>query len=298
MALKIITDSAADLPDSVKEKYHLHVIPTPVTINGTDYFDGETVFPKEFYERQRAGADISTYHINSHMFEEHFRPFAKEGDQVIYICFSTGLAGTMNAALLARKQLLEEYPGFDLTILDSKCAALGFGLLVYYALRMQECGAGQEEIIQAVEYHKSHMKHIFTVATLEYLYKGGRLSRTGKMAGDILNIRPILEVTEEGSLKAVEKVRGRNHSLTRCVERAAEKNPDLKNQIVGICHGDDYESLEKVKKMLEIKCGCTRFMESYVGCAIGAHTGTGIIGIVFLDETSPYLTKYKVIPEA
>ena len=90
----IITDSATDMPKEIVEKYNLHVIPTPVVIEGKDYFDGETVFPKEFYQYQRDGKEISTYHINTFMFKEHFRPYAERNETVVYICFSTGLAAT------------------------------------------------------------------------------------------------------------------------------------------------------------------------------------------------------------
>ena len=130
MAFKIITDSATDLPKEIVEKYKLHVIPTPVTIDGTDYFDGKTIFPEDFYRIQAQGTDIKTYHINQYMFRENFEPYAKAGDEVLYMCFSTGIAGTFNAANLAKEELLEEYPEFDLTIIDTKCASLGFGLAV------------------------------------------------------------------------------------------------------------------------------------------------------------------------
>ena len=105
------------------------MIPTPVTIDGTDYFDGKTIFPEDFYRIQAQGTDIKTYHINQYMFRENFEPYAKAGDEVLYMCFSTGIAGTFNAANLAKEELLEEYPDFDLTIIDTKCASLGLSLI-------------------------------------------------------------------------------------------------------------------------------------------------------------------------
>ena len=152
MAFKIITDSASDLPRELIDKYQIHVIPTPVTINGTDYFDGKTIFPEEFYKIQAEGADIKTYHINQYMFYENFKPYAEAGDEVLYLCFSTGIAGTFNAANLAKEQLLEEYPDFQITIIDTKCASMGFGLVVYKCLRMQENGAPKDLIIEAAQY--------------------------------------------------------------------------------------------------------------------------------------------------
>lgn len=288
MGYTIITDSATDMPKEIVEKYHLHVIPTPVVIEGKDYFDGETVFPKEFYQYQRDQKEISTYHINTFMFKEHFRPYAERNETVIYVCFSTGLAATFNAARMAKEELMEEFPDWDMTIVDSKCASLGFGLLVYYALRMQEHGADKETVIEALEYHREHIKHVFTVETLEYLFKGGRLSRASMVVGGVLDIKPIIHMDENGSLKAIEKVRGRNKSLKRIVELIGEWCQNPGDQLFGICHGDDYETMKRVEEMVKEAYGDVTFLENYVGCAIGAHTGTGIIGIVFLDEESKY----------
>ena len=222
------------------------------------------------------------------MFYDNFLPYAQNKDDVIYICFSTGIAGTFNAANIAKTELQEEYPGFDLTIIDSKCASLGFGIATYYALRMQKSGASKEEIIEAINWHCEHMEQIFTVKTLEYLLKGGRLSRTSAIAGSLLDIKPILQVNDLGALEALEKVRGRNKSLKRLVEIVGERGKDLSNQTIGIVHGDDAETMEAVKEMLKNTYGCENFIENYVGCAIGAHTGPGIIGIIFLNEESPY----------
>lgn len=288
MALKIITDSASDVPKWLVEKYQLKVIPTPVLIKEKDYLDGETILPEEFYHILRSGTEVKTYHINSFMFRENFEPYAKNEDQVIYICFSTGIAGTFNAANIAKEELLELYPDFDLTIIDSKCASLGFGLVVEKALRLVEKQVPKETVIEAIQFYCDHMEHIFTVETLEYLYKGGRLSRTSAIAGGLLDIKPIIEVNDNGALAAFEKVRGRQKSLKRLVELVGERGVDLQNQTIGLVHGDDLPTLESVKKLLIEKYGCRNFIESYVGCAIGAHTGPGIIGIIFLDALSPY----------
>lgn len=292
MAFKIITDSATDLPKEIIDKYQLHVIPTPVTIDGTDYFDGKTIFPEEFYRIQADGADIKTYHINQYMFRENFEPYAKAGDEVLYLCFSTGIAGTFNAANLAKEELLEEYPDFKLTILDTKCASLGFGLVVEKVLRMQANGAPKELIIEAAQYFCDHMEHIVTVETLEYLYKGGRLSRTSAVLGGVLDVKPIIEVNDEGALVAFEKVRGRHKSLKRCVELVGERGVELDKQIIGVVHGNDPKTCEQVCEVLTEKYHCRGIIKSWVGCAIGAHTGPGIIGIVFLSASEEKYADY------
>ncbi len=293
MALKIITDSASDISREVIDRFHLHVIPTPVVIDEKDYFDGETIMPEEFYEILRSGKDIKTYHINAQMFYDNFEPYAKKGDEVIYICFSTGIAGTFNAANIAKAELLEQYPEFDLTIIDSKCASLGFGIATYYALLMQKNGASKQEIIDGIGWHCEHVEQVFTVSTLEYLLKGGRLSRTSAIAGGLLDIKPIIHVNDIGALESIEKVRGRQKSLKRLIEIVGERGADLANQVIGVVHGDDAQTMKAMEEQLTNAYGCMRYIDNYVGCAIGAHTGPGIIGIIFLNEESPF-KKYLV----
>lgn len=289
MALRIISDSACDLPKEITKRYQIEIIPTPVVIEEKDYLDGETIKPIEFYNILREGKKVLTYHINSYMFEEHFAPYAKRGDILIYICFSTGIAGTFNAANIAKETLLQIYPDFDLTIIDSKCASVGFGLVVQMAGMMLEKGESKERIIEAAYYHIEHMRHVFTVETLEFLLKGGRISKTSAIAGSLLDIKPIIEVNKEGALVAIEKVRGRKKSLRRLCNIAGEWGNNLDKQIIGIVHGDDEATMLEVKETLKEMYGITKFTQNYVGCAIGAHTGPGIIAITFMDKVSPYI---------
>ena len=292
MAFCIITDSASDIPESIIKEYDLHVMPTPVTIEGKDYFDGETIFPDQFYEIQASGKEIKTYHINQYMFHEHFVPFAQRGDEVLYICFSTGIAGTYNAAKLAYEEVLEDYPDFQLTIIDSKCASVGYGLVVEHLLRMQRNGAPKDLLIEAAHFFCEHMEHAVTVVELDYLFKGGRLSRTSFLAGTVLDIKPIIIVDDNGSLKAVEKVRGWKKPQKRILDMVGEKGKNLEDQVIGVCYGMDREAYEYLIQELCERYHVKGILEARVGCAIGAHTGPGILGIVFLNDTREEYEKY------
>lgn len=292
MAFYIITDSASDVPECVIKEYDLHVIPTPVTIEGKDYFDGETIFPDQFYEVQASGKEISTYHVSQKMFYEHFLPFAERGDEVLYLCFSTGIAGTFNAARLAYEEIQEDYPDFQLTIIDTKCASVGYGLVAERLLCMQRNGAPKELLIEAAHFFCEHMEHAVTVIELGYLFKGGRLSRTSFLAGTVLDIKPIIIVDENGSLKAVEKVRGWKKAQKRILSMVGEKGKNLENQVVGVCYGTDREAYDYIKKELVERYHVKGLLEGRVGCAIGAHTGPGILGIVFLNETDEKYDAY------
>lgn len=283
--LRIITDSATDLPKSYIEEHKLHVIPTPVVIDDVDYFDGQTIQTGEFYTiLDDIKRDIKTYHINPAMFTEAFTPYAQAGDSVIYLCFSTGIAGTYNAANIAKNNVLDEYPDFDLTIIDSKSASVGFGLLVSKLVTMLEKGASKEEIIEAADYFISHIKHVFTIQTLAYLIKGGRLTKFKGTIAETLDMKPIMTVDENGALSVLKTVRGRKKSLRSLIDYAKEKGYHLEDQTIAICHGEDPESLNVVQSLIKEEFNPKSILVSVVGCAIGAHTGRGIIGFCFFDS--------------
>ena len=281
MAFKIITDSASDLPQWIIDKYDTLVIPTPVVINGVDHRDRKDIFPKEFYNILRSGTDVKTYHINAAMFYDAFEPYAQAGDEVLYICFSTSIAGTFGAANMAKEDLLEKYPDFKITIIDSKCASMGFGLTVYKLLRMQANGAPKELIIEAARFFCEHTEHSVTVETLEYLLKGGRISKTSATVGGLLGIKPIIIVDEKGSLVSAEKVRGRKASIDRIIKRTGEVGGEhLDRQILAVVHGDCPEVAEEIKQRLLDTYHCREVVIGEIGCAIGAHTGPGIVAVV------------------
>ncbi len=291
--LRIITDSASDLPKSYIEQHHLHVIPTPVVIDNVDYLDGKTIQTEEFYQiLDDIKRDVKTYHINPAMFTDAFLPYAQAGDSVIYLCFSTGIAGTYNAANIALTSIREDHPDFDLTIIDSKCASIGFGLLVSKLVTMLEKGADKEELIEAADYYISHIRHVFTVQTLAYLIKGGRLTKFKGTLAETLDMKPVLVVNESGALAVVKTVRGRKRSLRFLIEYAKENGCQLENQTVALCHGEDTESLEFVKTLVQETFHPRDVLISVVGCAIGAHTGRGLVGFCFFDADDGKYGKY------
>lgn len=291
--LRIITDSASDLPKSYIEQHNLHVIPTPVVIDDVDYLDGKTIQTEEFYHiLDDIKRDVKTYHINPAMFTDAFLPYAQAGDSIIYLCFSTGIAGTFNAANIALNNIREDYPDFDMTIVDSKCASVGFGLVVSKLVTLLEKGASKEEIIEAANYYISHIKHVFTVQTLAYLIKGGRLTKFKGTLAETLDMKPVLIVNEDGALAVVKTVRGRKKSLRFLIDYAKENGYHLENQTVALCHGEDKESLDFVNTMIQETFHPRHILISTVGCAIGAHTGRGIIGFCFFDADDGKYSKY------
>ena len=197
--------------------------------------------------------------------------------------FSSELSGTYQSSVLIKEEVKETYANLDLEIIDTKCASLGQGLVVLEAAKMAKDGASKEDILKRVDFLMNHMEHIFTVADLQYLVRGGRLSKVAGFIGGLLNIKPILNV-EEGKLVPLEKVRGKKKVLGRIVDIMEERGKELKGQTIGITHGDDLETAEALKALITERFGCEAFIVNTIGAAIGAHTGYGVITLFFLNK--------------
>ncbi|MFA5524487.1 MAG: DegV family protein [Tissierellales bacterium] len=283
MRTRIITDSASDLSSELTRQFRIDVLPLSVLLGDIEYKDGETIDPKELYHNMRAGKVYTTSQVAPQAFKEKFVECAKNNEPCVYIGFSSELSGTYQSAAIAKEEVLEEYPDFDITIIDTKCASGGFGLVVLKAAKMAEKGSTKEEIVKATEFNAKHMEHIFTVDDLEYLFRGGRVSRTAAVIGTLLNIKPILHVVD-GRLVPLEKTRGRNKVLKRMMEIIEERGKDLDKQTIGLTHGDDIEIATRAKEMMEEKFNCKDFVIRDVGCSVGAHSGPGTLAIFFLNR--------------
>lgn len=283
MGVRIITDSASDLSAELTKKFGIDVLPLSVLLGEVEYKDGETIEPKELYDNMRAGKVYKTSQVAPHTFKEKFEEYAKNNESCIYIGFSSELSGTYQSSTIAKEEILEEYPDFDVTLIDTKCASGGFGLVVLKAAQMAMEGASKDDIVKATEFYAQHMEHIFTVDDLEYLFRGGRVSRTAAVIGSLLNIKPILHV-DKGRLVPLEKVRGRNKVLKRMMDIIEERGVSLSEQTISITHGDDLDIALKAKEMMEERFGCKDFIIRDVGCAVGAHSGPGTLAIFFLNK--------------
>ncbi|MEC2439563.1 DegV family protein [Bacillus cereus] len=284
MSVKIITDSAADLPVELLQAYDIDLIPLRVYDEAeTEYLDGVTLESVTLLQKMREGAVYRTSLPSLETFQEKFVSYAKEGNPCIYLAFSSELSGTYQSSVVIKEEVKETYADLDLEIIDTKCASLGQGLVVLEAAKMAKDGAPKEDILNRVDFLMNHMEHIFTVADLQYLVRGGRLSKVAGFIGGLLNIKPILNV-EEGKLVPLEKVRGKKKVLSRIVDIMEERGKDLKGQTIGITHGDDLETAEALKSLITERFGCEVFIVNTIGAAIGAHTGPGVITLFFLNE--------------
>jgi DegV family protein with EDD domain len=283
MFVKIITDSASDLPSEVCNDLAIDVLPLKVYLDKVEFEDNINIHSKELFENMRLGKSVKTAGVPLKVFEDKFRELAKEGGSYIYISFSSQLSGTYQTAKLAYTDIKDEYHNLDLEIVDTLCASLGFGFVVIKAAQMAKEGCTKEQILKAIDFYMNHIEHIFTVDDIEYLYRGGRVTKTAAFIGTVLNIKPVLDV-EGGKLIPIEKIRGRRKTIHRMVELVGQRGKCLENQTVGINHGDDLDTAEYIRDSIKEKYNVKNFMINDIGSAIGSHTGPGVIGIYFLNE--------------
>jgi DegV family protein with EDD domain len=181
------------------------------------------------------------------------------------------------------EQVKEKYPDLKLDIIDTKCASIGQGLVVKEAVKLAEQNASREEVKREVIFRCEHMEHLFTVDDLEYLAKGGRVSKASAFLGGLLNIKPLLNM-EDGKLVPLEKLRGKKKLLRRMLDVMKERGSQLDQQVIGISHADDLETAEEVKALIIEEFGPKEVYISSIGSVIGAHTGPGTIAIFFLNQ--------------
>lgn len=283
MSVKIMADSACDLPLSFYEENDAILFPLKVLINGNEYEDLRTIQPKEVYDQIRAGNLPKTSQASPAGFKEAFTELAENKQDGIYIAFSSQLSGTYQTAVMIAEQVKEDYPDFNLSIIDTKCASLGHGLVVMEAVRMAKENFSKEEIVEAVHFHSQHMEHLFTVDDLDHLAKGGRVSKASAFVGGLLNIKPLLNV-EDGKLVPLEKIRGKKKLLRRIIDVMKERGEAFEHQVVGISHADDLETATEMKNMIMEELHAKDVFITSIGAAVGSHTGPGTIAIFFLNK--------------
>jgi len=215
---------------------------------------------------------------------KHFEDLAKNEEQGIYIAFSSELSGTYSTAQMIRNQVLEQYPSLKLVIIDSKCASLGHGLVVEEAVRLRNLGTSFDDIASRISAFAPQMEHLFTVEDLDYLAKGGRVSKASAFLGGLLSIKPILNV-EDGKLVPIEKSRGRKKALNRMLDLMQERGGNFTNKIVGISHSDDVAFANEAKASIQERFSPQAVQITMIGSAIGSHVGPGTIAIFFTNKS-------------
>lgn len=281
----IVTDSCCDLSAEMVEELEIQVQPLSFVMDDKEYFnypDNRDIHPKDFYDKLRAGSLGTTSAVSVGAFHEVMTEIVKTGKDVLYIGFSGALSTTCQSAVIAAEEVMEENPGCTVNVVDSLCASLGQGMLVYLTVQQKRKGASLAEATAFAEQQKRELHEWFTVDDLHHLKRGGRVSAATAILGSVIQIKPILKVDEGGHLVNVDKVRGRKASI----RALADKIEELVGQpgTVFISHGDCLDEAEALAEIIKKKYGVEDIVINYVGPVIGNHTGPGVIALFFVGK--------------
>ena len=281
---KIITDSACDLPTAMLQELNVDIVSLNVLLKGENRTDTVDAGIQEFYDSLRAGEVATTSAVNPDGWARTIEPALQAGQDALVLAFSSGLSTTYQSAVIASEELKEKYPDRKIYVVDTLCASLGQGLLVWYACQKRDAGMELEDLRSWVEENKQHLCHWFTVDDLMFLKRGGRVSATTALVGTMLQIKPVLHVDNEGHLINVAKARGRKAAIGALAKKVAELGEGFDNETMFISHGDCYEDAEYLAQVLKEEHGATHVHINHVGAVIGSHAGPGVLALFFMGK--------------
>lgn len=284
MNFQIITDSCCDYPTPYYAQLGLSFVPLTVEFRGSVSDDRNDDSLKDMYSGLRAGEAAQTSAINPDRWSRTMEASLSQGMDVLVMAFSSGLSTTYQNAVIAAQEMQEKYPERKIRVVDTLCASMGQGLLVWYACKKREEGLSLEETYQWVLDNRLHLCHWFTVDDLMYLKRGGRISAATALVGTMLQIKPLLHVDDEGHLINMTKARGRKAAIDAMVRKAQELGQGYDNSTMFISHGDCLEDAQYLARQVKEKCGVKEVVISYVGAVIGSHSGPGTLALFFLGE--------------
>lgn len=279
MAVRIIMDSAADYSAMEIEKRQITCVPMAITFGDEQYLDGVDISKDEFYEKLIEGEVFpKTSQPSPAKFVECFEEAKQAGDSVVAILISGTLSGTVQTANLAKDMV--EYE--DIHVVDSKSATLGIRILVDRAVHMRDHGKNAEEIVAELEDLKSRIRIYAGLDTLEYLYKGGRLSKTQASIGKLANIKPIITVDEEGSVALYGKQVGIRHVCRQIAKILEEESPDMNYPVYFLYSYDKKNCITFIQSLQKKGMDFGEVKTRGIGPTIGTHIGPGAFGIVYV----------------
>ena len=284
MSYRIITDTCCDLWPEFYKELDVDVIPLSVSFHGQTISTYTESWLKEFYDGLRAGLSGQTSAVNPEEWKNIIQPVLTSGQDALVLVFSSGLSTTYQSAVIAAEELSSEYPQRTIRVVDTLCASMGQGLLLWYACQKRADGMGLQELADWCEEKKMNLCHWFTVDDLMYLKRGGRVSATTALVGTMLQIKPVMHVDNEGHLVKTGTARGRKNSIDALAKKLGETGLPGENDTVFISHGDCREDAEYLENVLKSQYGVKNVITYYVGAVIGSHSGPGTLALFFLGN--------------
>ena len=281
----IMTDSACDIKPEILAEWGVPFKSLTFRFDGSDTeYTDQDIPATEFYAKMRGGSVAKTAAVNSEAFLTLFEEALAAGKDVLYLGFSSGLSTTFNSARIASLELRERYPDRTVRVIDTLAASAGFGLLVYLAVEKKKAGATLDEVADYIEEIKWKLCLWFTVDDLVYLKRGGRISPTAAFVGNVLGIKPVLHMDNEGHLINMLKVRGRKTAVATLADQYGKLAEDLAGGTVFISHADCMSDVEELSSLLSTRYGAKVHHVTDVGPVIGAHAGPGTLALFFIGK--------------
>ncbi len=285
MSYVIYTDTGCDMKPEVLEAWGVKALSLSFRFNDDEREYTEADMPiSDFYAAMRAGRVAKTAAVNIEAFKIKFREELESGNDILYIGFSGGLSSTCNSGRMAAEQLKAEYPERKLFAVDSLAASAGQGLLIKLVCDKRDGGAGIDEAAKYAEEILPKIAHWFTVEDLVYLKRGGRVSAAAAFFGNLLGIKPVLHVDDDGKLIPVTKVRGRRTSLMALVDKYGETAETPESGTVFISCADCHAEAQLVADEIKKRYGNEVDIITDVGAVIGSHSGPGTMALFFVAK--------------
>jgi len=284
MSYRIITDTCCDFPEKMYGELDLKLVRLSVTYKGKTVNTYSEEWLKDMFNGLRGGAAATTAAANPTEWAAAMEPVLAAGEDALVLAFSSGLSTTYQSAVIAADELMEKYPDRKVNVVDTLCASMGQGLLVWYACKKRDEGMSLEDLTAWCEEKKFNLCHWFTVDDLMYLKRGGRVSAATAIVGTMLQIKPVLHVDNEGHLINVAKARGRKGSIEALAKKMMEQAIPGENDTAFISHGDCIDDAKYLANILKEKCGVKNVVISYVGAVIGSHSGPGTLALFYLGK--------------
>ena len=283
----IVTDTTADLPVEFMQEHNVGCIALSYIIDGITYGQGNDLPAKQFFDMMRAGKMPTTSQVNPVEAYAYFKKLIAKEKEILVLPLSQGISGSYNSLRIAANDVMSDFPGCRIVVMDTLCASLGEGMLVYRAIELRDKGFSLDETLEWLEAHKLEIVHVFTVDDLFHLFRGGRVSRTAAVIGTLAGIKPMLHMDNEGHLINIDKVRGRKKSLQAMVDYMELKRKNYKefDDIFMISHGDCPEDAEYVANLVKERFGIQNCIINSLGPVIGTHTGPGLVALFFMGES-------------
>ena len=281
--IRIVIDSTTDIPQGFVEQYAIVVLPLFVIIEGREYRDGLDIRTDEVFACMRRNVVPKTAQVSYPDTEAALRRRLEDGDDLIYIGFSGKMSGTLNTVAGIMRELQEAFPDRRLCAIDSRGGSLATGIIAMRAAEASLQDADYDRLVSRIRTMTEYIEHVFVITDLNWMVRGGRISKTLGYTANLLGIKPVLDVND-GEMEVIHKIRGTRRAMAKAADIVAERAREYPDQIIGITHADDIGAAEAMKALIKARLPGCSFLTEEIGAVLGVHIGIGGVGVFFLRK--------------